>query len=166
MVESLLGLPESMEFAVEVSLNGVTFSDDGCMFKFIENNQLLSTDISVGPDSGGTVIHVSVMDFPLVNENPQQARCIFPGYEEANPSRGIVEARFLSAELIECIAPPLKVSQAAIDAGLMFDSIMASTVKVKVELLDVDQEMIFRYTYMKDTRVTFFEPPNMFYDVG
>ena len=59
----------------------MNFSDNGLQFKFIENNQVVGADISVGPDTGGTRILIDVVDFVSVNENAQAVRCLFPGYE-------------------------------------------------------------------------------------
>ena len=81
-VESVAGMPPSMEFVIEVSVNGVRFSDDGITFKLIQNNQEVRTDFSVGPDTGGTVIQVDVVDFPANNDRAKESRCIFAGYED------------------------------------------------------------------------------------
>ena len=88
IVESLIGFPESKTFDIEVSLNGVHFSDNGLQFKFIENNQVVGADISVGPDTGGTRILNDVVDFVSVNQNAQAVRCLFPGYEYDDASSG------------------------------------------------------------------------------
>ena len=102
IVESIdLGvpLPESKEFVIEVSMNEETFSDDEFKFKYIENNQLLNTDIQVGPDTGGTVIQTNIVDFPTVNDVASVARCVFPGYEdladENGEHPGMIEATLL-----------------------------------------------------------------------
>ena len=104
IAESVIGLPENNEFSIEVSLNGVDFSYDNVKFKFIENNQTNSPNLNVGPETGGTIINLGVIDFPTVNNRIQGSRCIFPGYEdltdEEDNNPGIVQAQFIQNEEI------------------------------------------------------------------
>ena len=48
----------------------------------------------MGPEQGGTVINISVLDFPEINNKAPTAQCIFPGYE-LEPGGGEVEAEYI-----------------------------------------------------------------------
>ena len=120
----------------------------------------------MGPAAGGTVITITVEDFPPVNDDPPAARCVFPGYEdEAADGSGNVTAKWTVDHTIECVTPELRISDEAIHNGDMYDNVIYTTVKVYVELLEERAESYFRFTYMKDTRVNFVDPINMhFFD--
>ena len=45
----------------------------------------------------------------------------------------------------------------------MQDNLMFTIVRVHVELLNINQDMFFSFTYMKDTQVEHFDPPNMYF---
>lgn len=45
----------------------------------------------------------------------------------------------------------------------MYDSLSMTTVKVKVILLEKDEDIFFTFTYLKDVAVESFDLPNMHY---
>jgi hypothetical protein len=53
-------------FIIEVSNNGKDFSKSGKRFKFITNDQLLKVYPTTGPEVGGTVIDIFIVDLPYV----------------------------------------------------------------------------------------------------
>ena len=124
----------------------------------------------MGPDTGGTVIVTTLSDFKSVNGASQSAKFVFPGYEdeeentdESGNNPGIVQATLTDENKISCVTPPLKISKEAIEAGTMYDSLSMTTVKVKVILLEKDEDIFFTFTYLKDVAVESFDLPNMHY---
>ena len=101
LATSETGLPANNELVVEISLNGKDFSDDGKTFKFILNNQRSWTDHSVGPETGGTAILISLEDFTDNNEQPKAGKCIFSGYEDYLPEPGAANPGHVEAVFIK-----------------------------------------------------------------
>jgi hypothetical protein len=166
-VNSNSGLPSNKEFTIEVSLNGVSYSDEGNKFKYINNNQEITVDVSSGPDSGGTSIEIIIDDFTPVNGSAQAATCIFPGYadlaDEDGNDAGMVDGATTGDNGIRCVSPPLRITDEAIESGLMHDSLIINTVEVEVRLLNVAQNMFFTFTYLKGVEVESIDLPNMYY---
>lgn len=77
-------IAEDDSFIIEVSNNGKDFSKSERRFKFITVDQLLSVYPTTGPEIGGTVVDISIVDLPNVDGKPGDevsiARCNFPGY--------------------------------------------------------------------------------------
>lgn len=75
---------DDLTFFIEVSNNGKDFSDSKKLFKFIPNDQLISVSPTNGPEEGGTVLNITIIDLPYTSGKSGDivdiARCHFPGY--------------------------------------------------------------------------------------
>ena len=52
---------------IEVSNNGKDFSNSTKIFKFIPNDELLHAYPITGPEYGGTLINITIVDLPFAN---------------------------------------------------------------------------------------------------
>lgn len=119
----------------------------------------------MGPDTGGTLLVISLADFPTVNNDVPTSRCLFPGYEGWNPpqtSPGYVISTYIDGTSIQCYTPPLKISDIAIANGTMIDYPMYTLALVEVVLLERTVNS-FWFAYMKDVKIFRLDPPSLYF---
>ena len=95
-----LSVPAPGSLSVELSNDGSVFSTAGLEVQFLPTDQVRGIDPANGPETGATVIDVTLDTLPIVNSAIPKAACEFPGGEK-------VAAVFISPTLIQCTAPPL-----------------------------------------------------------
>jgi len=155
-----LALPASNIWQVQVSLDGIYWSKNQVSFKFLEKQQILDLSIFVGPETGGTLVTVTVNDLPPIDATPTLPVVYFefPGYETDSNYR--VTATFVSLNTITCVTPPLKITQTLIDAGKLDDFDTFTLARVNLNLLGRRVNDYFYFTYMKEVHVFELDPPN------
>ena len=95
-----LAAPAPGSLSIELSNDGSVFSTAGLEVHFLPTDQVRGISPANGPETGATVIDVTLDALPVVNSAFPKAACEFPGGEE-------VTAVFISPTLIQCTAPPL-----------------------------------------------------------
>jgi hypothetical protein len=82
----------------------------------------------VGPLTGETIIYITLVDFPVVNDQIPASSCLFPGYE--NSEEGLVKAVHINSTTVSCESVPLNISEKAIASGRMVNEHMYVTAVV------------------------------------
>ena len=116
----------------------------------------------VGPESGETVIQISLINFPAVNTAKPKALCEFPGYESSS-SIANVTAVNLDAKTITCITPPFSSSEVAISTGRITLSEKFAIAKVRIIMLDIRAVYTLNFVYMRNVSLTNFVPENVWF---
>lgn len=138
-----------------MSNNGKDFSMDGKRFKYIPIDQLLTVYPTAGPESGGTVVSITIVDLPytlgISGDYVDIAKCLFPGY----PAQ---RAQWISPQLIRCTTPRLIEN---IDNVTSATSFAVATVYIEI-IGRVNSKFFF--VYSKDLHVRALDPDNGYVD--
>ena len=62
---SIYPIAQDNSFPIEVSNNGKDFSSSGLRFKYINTTQLVVIYPTTGPEIGGTIINITLVDLPI-----------------------------------------------------------------------------------------------------
>ena len=138
------------------------FTSSGTKFQILNVDQFVEYLPRVGPDSGATVIQISLINFPAVNTAKPKALCEFPGYE-TNSSIANVTAVNLDAKTITCTTPPLSSSQVAISNGRITLNETFAIAKVRIIMLDRRTVYTLNFVYMRNVSLTNFVPENVWF---
>mmetsp|Transcript_28699 Transcript_28699/g.27687 ORF Transcript_28699/g.27687 Transcript_28699/m.27687 type:complete len:776 (-) Transcript_28699:2828-5155(-) len=134
-------------FIIEVSNNGQDFSTSGLTFKFIVIDQVTGIDPMMGPDTGGTLLSISVKDLPY-SATPQ-AFCDFPGH-------ALQTAIQINDNLVTCITPAL-----ALDAEKTTYYELYAVTLVTLEIIG-EESSHFNFAYTRTFQVHSIVPPNLY----
>jgi len=149
-----LGTASPRTMAVELSNDGIVFSTAGLEVFFLEAEQVYGIEPANGPETGATVIDVSLAALPVMNSVTPTASCIFPGDVE-------VAAVFVSSTLIRCTSPPLNLKAPGVvpaSADPKRDFLFWAPVIVMHEGRRIGA---FVFAYTNGVKVLHLEPPDV-----
>ena len=99
--------PEGMElgtlFPFEISMNGVDWTNTGFKFFYYETPSLDSIDPTLGPEAGGTMIHIYGNNFTNMS-NPSEFNCKFTAVHLPIPPKKM-PGMYINSTTIMCASP-------------------------------------------------------------
>jgi IPT/TIG domain len=116
----------------------------------------------VGPDSGGTVITISLFNFPTVNSVKPKAVCQFPGFETSQTLTNFTAIN-VNSTTVTCTTPPLSSSDTAISTGRIQQNTTFAISKVILIMLDSRAVYTLNFVYMRNVTITQFSPENVWF---
>lgn len=132
---------------VEASNDGVLFSDDECLLRFVPLHQMgpIFVEPANGPEEGGAVLNITFEDLPLVTHTP--ITCTFPGQPP-------VLAQQIDPTLIRCVSPPLVPGADGVEDFVIYSQALVQ--------LHIGERVLpsFIFTYSTRLRVSEIDPPN------
>jgi hypothetical protein len=149
-----LGTASPRTMAIELSNDGIVFSTAGLEVFSLQAAQVHGIEPANGPETGGTVIDVSLAALPVMNAVTPTATCIFPGNVE-------VAAVFVSVRLIRCTSPPLSRTAPGVvpaSADPSRDYLYWAPVTVMHEGRSIGA---FVFAYVNGVKVLHLEPPDV-----
>ncbi len=93
------------EFPIEISNNGVDFTDTGFRFHYYEQPILFNMTPTCGPDSGGTIIYITGDKFSNITD-PNNYLCRFtPLVDDDSLKPKTIPIGFVNSTTIMCASP-------------------------------------------------------------
>ena len=124
------------------------------MLRFLLTEQVRKLEPANGPETGGTVVNITVEDVPRINNRAPETQCAFPN--------GVsVACTYVLDTLCQCVTPTLaSITNEASEGVEPFGHVTYSWAQVNMTL----EKRVFNtfyFLYARDVKVTHIEPPNV-----